>query len=175
MRRPEALRLAVGHLRSIGLDLVEEPDSNGFLPAVDIRHGVLVYDPKRALPSDLLHEAGHLAVLPANYRVQAQSDISPLIERMCRETIEIYAVDSPELRAVLQSGESEATAWSYAAGVAAGLSGHWIIEPYHFDGTGRDILKALAIRCHLGVHGLVHGGMCASIRSYPELTRWLQL
>src|SRR3546814_20507146 len=43
----------------------------------------------------------------------ANSDLSP---------------DAPETRAIMQAGETEATAWAFAAGRAIGLPAHVIIE-----------------------------------------------
>src|SRR3546814_4290897 len=43
----------------------------------------------------------------------ANSDLSP---------------DAPEMRAIMQAGETEATAWAFAAGRAIGLPDHVIIE-----------------------------------------------
>ena len=54
---------AVRFLESIGLPCRREPGAAGFLPGLDIRDGVLVYDPQVPV-SNLLHEAAHLALLP---------------------------------------------------------------------------------------------------------------
>ena len=60
----------VGFLPEIGLGvhwaLIEEPTR---LPGINIDHGTLLVDRSRLQhPGDLLHEGGHLAVIPAGER-----------------------------------------------------------------------------------------------------------
>ncbi len=48
-----------------------------FLPGIMIRDGGLVVDPSQLKwPGDLLHEAGHLAVLPPALRALANDDLA---------------------------------------------------------------------------------------------------
>lgn len=100
----------VAFIKSIGLRVHERPLSEPtFLPGILIERGELVIDPaKLAHPGDLLHEAGHIAVMPPSER--------------------------PNLTADLHSGPGEemaAIAWSYAAAVHLELP---IAELFHADG-----------------------------------------
>ena len=172
--RGAALTLTVAFLRDIGLPTVSRSDATGFVAGVEIVAGTLHYDPVRVRTSDLLHEAGHLAVLPAEWRERANGDLDALVGPMCEEAFARFPIDSPELRAVLQSGDCEATAWAYAAGVAIGLKSDNIIHPRDYQGAGKAVRLQLSCGAHLGVNGLRHGGMIASVRSYPTMLRWLQ-
>jgi len=174
------LLAAASFLRSIGLQLIEDSEAKGFCTAVTIHDGTIRFDPTRAVASDLLHEAGHLAVIPAEYRPRAGDNVDEIIETMCAEigaaiaTDPNYDPDAPHIRAIMQAGETEATAWAFAAGRASGLPDHVIIQDHDYDGAGRDVRIGLAMNAYLGINGLVHGGMCVSTKTYPALTRWLQ-
>src|SRR3546814_2335746 len=74
----------------------------------------------------------------------ANSDLSP---------------DAPEMRAIMQAGETEATAWAFAAGRAIGLPDHVIIEDQDYDGEGEGIRFGLALNAYVGINGMVRGGM----------------
>ncbi|AXK43857.1 hypothetical protein [Erythrobacter aureus] len=173
------LEIAAEFLRSIGLDVVEQPGAAGFLQGTAIKQGKLLYDPMKAEASDLLHEAGHLAVLPTRYRswaddniLQVQLDMMEEVEK--QSTNDDFDPDAPEIRAVMQAGECEATAWAFAAGLACGLPDETIIQDHEYDREGASVRAGLKANCYLGINGLVHGGMCENVRAYPTLTRWLQ-
>jgi hypothetical protein len=62
----------------IGLELVREPiDEETFLPGILIRNGAMVVDEGRLnYPGDLLHEAGHLALSPAEIRPTLSGEVA---------------------------------------------------------------------------------------------------
>lgn len=179
MNSPE-LTATVNFLRGIGLTVIESDDAKGFLENVRIDAGVLYYRPGVTSAANLLHEAGHVAIIPARYRQFASDCIEELIIKMCDEMGERQASDphfdpdSPENCAIMQAGETEATAWAFAAGRAIGLPDHLIIEDQDYDGEGEGVRFALAMNSHFGINGLRRGGMCQSVKTYPALTKWLQ-
>src|SRR3546814_16514922 len=71
MTRADEISATVDFLRNIGLELIEADDANGFLDTIKIDAGKLYYQPGKTSPANILHEAGHLAVLPAKYRSRA--------------------------------------------------------------------------------------------------------
>ncbi|QAY80421.1 hypothetical protein [Sphingosinicella sp. BN140058] len=176
---PQMLAKTASFLNSIGLEAAPASGAAGFLSAVQIHDGTLRYDPARALPSDLLHEAAHLAILPERFRKLASDDLEPLFLHMCEEAAR-HVEEDPDrandhfVRSVLQAGECEATAWAFAAGRAARLPDTVIITDDQYEGEGADIRRGLALGAYLGINGLVASGMCESVRSYPSLCRWLQ-
>ena len=86
-----------------------------------------------------------------------------------------------EWEIALQVSEAEATAWSWAAGKAAGLPDAEIIEDWCFNDEGALTRTMLASRSHYGINGLAHAGFCRTSNSdrrvgvvYPALNFWLQ-
>lgn len=71
-QQSQALQRVIDFLRTVGLTVVIEPDANGFVRLVRIVAGCLHVNPACA-PSALLHEAGHLAIVPE--RIRAYMDI----------------------------------------------------------------------------------------------------
>jgi hypothetical protein len=67
----------VSFLVDIGLAVRLGPlPTDGAVPGITIEHGGLVVDPTGPFfPGDLLHEAGHLALLPATDRMQAEGKL----------------------------------------------------------------------------------------------------
>lgn len=180
-------------LAGIGIEAREGTAANGFIPGVRIEEGVLLVDLDECMPGDLLHEAGHIAVVPRMFREGLTGDLEdcPAVEEMMGY-MEAHpeAFDSPEdpiARGILQAGENEATAWSYAAAVHLGYSGDILIErPDAFvtytDGrisvdedSGEITVLQLEMKAHLGIHGLRAAGMVSSVRSFPNMTRWTQI
>ncbi|WP_143075171.1 hypothetical protein [Sphingobium sp. AP50] len=173
------LERTVAWLRAIGLQLEEVAGTSGFLKAVRIHKGGLHYDPDRAHVADILHEAGHLAIIPVCFRPLASDDISKVQSLMIAEMVALFAedttvIDSPLCRAVMQSGDPEATAWAFAAGRAIGLDDKSIIKDGDYDGESASVRLGLLMGTYVGINGLVAGGMCAGTRLYPAMIRWLQ-
>lgn len=86
-----------GFINDIGITCHEgEVRNDSFLPGVDIQDGEIIYNPAVFLSAgDLLHEAGHIAVLSPKERA---------------------TVSSPDVRGDLGEGaELAAIAWSWAA------------------------------------------------------------
>ena len=91
----------IGFVRDIGLDVREiSIDGGSLLPGLDIRGGAIVIDRAQWIYSgDLLHEAGHLAVVTAEER--ASETLSPT-----------------------PADEMAAIAWSFAAACHLGVPAH---------------------------------------------------
>lgn len=170
-------------LEALGFTIRVKPGISGFLRDVAIVAGELHVDRNDDdLAGELLHEAGHLAVLPGPFRNEADGDLAGVCENMSAwldaNLAEIYP-DDPKVRAILQSGETEAVAWSYAAAVALGLDTR---IPFYrgFDGAGLDLHDQVASGYYFGVHGLAAGGMSEiprrwSTTPFPKMKRWLQI
>ncbi len=163
-------------VRSVGLDVrVAKGPIRGFIRHVRIEQGVLLIDDKCAA-SALLHEAGHLAIIPGDFRHLASSNVSKAI-RVGFEAANAAGLDAipdePMICAMMQTSDPEATAWAFAAGRAIGVPDDQIILDREYGGDGRMQRVMLAGGHHLGIHGLQHAGMCR-VRQYPEMIRWLQ-
>src|SRR3569623_3380062 len=145
---------------------VEAVPGDTCLPAMTVRRGQLIVDPDRlGHPGDLLHDAGHIAIL------------------------------APEVRDTLDSipegngGQELATiAWSYAAAVEIGITLETLFHAhgYHGGGTmgsgGGYLAKAFAERRYVGAPVLDFYGMALSparaeamgVAPYPHMLRWLR-
>src|SRR4051812_35370767 len=118
------------------------------LPGILIENGGLVYDPgKLAYPGDLLHEAGHLAIMSPQRRMRARPNVGK------------YAAE-----------EMMAIAWSYAAAVHLGLDPAVVFHAEGYRGGSAALLEAFASPLPPGVPMLRWIGMTAQ---YPAMLRWL--
>ncbi|WP_454884267.1 hypothetical protein [Sphingomonas oryzagri] len=142
----------------------------------------MVAQPDDDLACELLHEAGHLAVLPSMFRNEASGDlhdVSQLMSDWIDGHLAAVHPDDPRIRAILQSGECEAVAWSYAAALAIGIDTR---IPFYrgFDDEGLALHDQVASGYYFGVHGLAAGGMTDLPRPhltspFPRMKRWLQI
>lgn len=168
-------------LNNNGIPCTVVPNSKGFIAGVKIVFGCLEVDPK-ARVSNVLHEAGHLAVLPGRFRRQANIDIDAVIEVMV-DSVDFSNPDVGEARAAMQAGDTEATAWAWAAGMAIGLRPEKVIHSTEYDGTGAEVRISLQTGSYIGISGLAAAGFCVTrlrleavygLPSYPRLGMWLQ-
>jgi hypothetical protein len=155
-------RRIVAFLADIGLALrraeIVEP---AILPGILVEHGALLFDPARLrFPCDLLHEAGHLAVVPPERRAAMHRNVG----------------DDP-------AEEMMAIAWSYAAAVHLGIDPALLFhDEYKYNGGGRAILAAFTDGGGFGVPMLQWVGMTLDAgraraegsEPYPYMRRWLR-
>ena len=148
-------------LRSIGLDVaIGEYDGQGAVPGIRIEQGTLVVDESRLrFPGDLLHEAGHLAVVEPTRRATTTGDA---------------ASDGGE--------EMAAIAWSYAAALHLGVDPSCVFHPDGYRGGSAAIVDNFAQGRYFGVpllewFGLTYDKQQARVRGtapYPAMRRWLR-
>jgi hypothetical protein len=176
--------VCIEFLASIGLEVRQRSGASGFTPGVDIHQGVLFVDPDIATPSNLLHEAGHLATTPGQYRHLMGRDVQDG-QRSMLEAIERSEIDpeSPLYRAALQCSDPEATAWAWAAGMHLGIAESSIIVDDDYQGDGSSIRLCLVANSYIGIHGLSHAGFCCTRKllssvtgkpAFPDLAFWIQ-
>ncbi len=177
------LSKAIEFLREIGLSVEIRPGASGFVSGVRIVHGGLEVDPQCSL-SNLLHEAGHLACTPRQYRPLMDGNLyagqRAMLEDIASKDL---SPDSAEYRAVMQCSDPEATAWAWAAGRHLGLPEEVIIQDDEYNGDGPGMRTMLALNSYVGIHGLAHAGFCCTrsglskilkLPAYPQLAFWLQ-
>jgi hypothetical protein len=142
----------VAFLEGIGLSVRAGAISErSFLPGVTIEGGVLVFDEKRLLyPGDLLHEAGHLAVLTPDARSQVNADAGP------------------------DAGfEMGAIAWSYAVALHLEIDPAIVFHEAGYRGQSAAILENFAAARYIGVPILEWVGL-TTVQTYPIMRRWLR-
>lgn len=134
-----------------------------FLPGIRIEHGGLVVDvDSLRYPGDLLHEAGHLAVVPSAERAAQDAD-------------------SLALRPDRAAEEMMAMAWSYAAARHLGLDPAVVFHADGYKGGSDSLLQSFAASQPIGVPMLQYAGMCRMAGTppdaeapFPLLRRWLR-
>jgi len=160
MTEPTSLTRIIGFLRHIGLAVEErtlvEPT---FLPGIRVECGGLVFDPVRlAHPGDLLHEAGHLAVVPPEQRAAMDG-----------------AIDANP------GEEMAAIAWSWAAAQGLGLAPEVLFHAGGYKGGSSALIENFLQGCYIGVPLLEWRGMTDwqqpsaqhSATRYPAMKYWL--
>lgn len=160
IRDPLIARIAE-FLNGIGLR-VEIADSlpQTFLPGITSRNGILMIDETRLLyPGDLLHEAGHLAMLPPQDRIRADGNMG-------------------------NNGglEMSAIAWSYAATIHLGISPSVVFHEAGYKGGSQALLENFAAGRFIGVPMLEWAGLtigeqrakALGVPGYPAMLRWLR-
>jgi len=160
----DVTQIIVDFLNGIGIPAHEgEVVHDSFLPGLSIRNGTLVYDSaKLRWPGDLLHEAGHIATMPAATR-SLLSD----------------ALDDAE--AAPHAGEIEATAWAYAATIYLGLEPSVLFHSEGYAGKSASLIETYSYGVYPGCFGLAQAGMTLvgnaateSVAPYPHMIRWLR-
>jgi hypothetical protein len=130
-----------------------------FLPGILIDHGKMVIDETQLKhPGDLLHEAGHLAVIPASRRRLIQKDAG-------KKAAE----------------EMMAIAWSYAALVHLGLAPEVVFHPEGYHGGSKALIELFTQGQTYGQPTLQWLGLTAEkklaeelgIEPYPHMIKWL--
>jgi hypothetical protein len=145
-----------GFLDRIGIPVnaAELGAEAGFLPGILVDRGGLLYDESQlTYPGDLLHEAGHIAMTPAESRASLSGSI-----------------DVPGLD--LAALEIAAVPWSYAAALACEIDPVLVFHDGGYGGRSPGLLGNFAIGVPPGVHMLVEAGMTTP-STYPRMLRWL--
>jgi hypothetical protein len=171
-----ALRRVVDFLRDVGMEVELECGADGFLKGCQIKGGRVLVDP-RCEVDVVLHEAGHLAIIPPEFRPTINDDVEQALVGAAAVAWGVdLDPDHPIRRALLQCGDTEATAWAWAAGLEAGVEERRIIRKRDYGGSGVSIRLALRVGCYAGIHGLAHAGMCRLPQSggFPKMEKWLQ-
>jgi RimJ/RimL family protein N-acetyltransferase len=144
-------------LREIGLSVEIAPvPRSSFLPGIQpIANGLRIDTDALLYPGDLLHEAGHLAVmLPAQRMAEFPS-----------------SADAAE--------EMGALAWSYAAAVHLGMAPEVVFHPNGYRGQANDLIAGFATQNPIGLPflwwiGLTTQPLNGQPSIYPRMTCWLR-
>lgn len=156
-----ATQQIVDFLVEIGIEVRKDQIvDETFLPGIHVVDGALVIDESRlTYPGDLLHEAGHLAVVPPSRRRELHTHVG----------------DDP-------AEEMMAIAWSYAAAVHIGLDVRVLFHDGGYKGGGASLAENFTEGRTVGVPMLAWVGLTAEARRaeelgvvpYPHMLRWLR-
>ncbi len=155
----------VRFLTHIGLDVTTaQLGDDTFLPGILIERGRMLIDPRRLrYPGDLLHEAGHLAVLVPAVRASFGDGAADADVDMAK--LEVLAI-----------------AWSYAAALHLELDPAVVLHDDGYRGHAGALLRNFALGVYFGIEGLEAAGMAVGPRRaaelgvapYPHMLRWLR-
>lgn len=160
MSTPNNFEKALEFIRDIGIEVELRiiQDDHCFLPGLLIDHGRIIVDRDRLqFPGDILHEAGHLAVIPAEER---KSISGPAIGRR---------KDAP-------AEEMMAIAWSYAACIHLGIDPSFVFHEKGYRGGSNSIIENFREGRYFGVPVLEWLGMTTTSGSiiYPDMIKWIR-
>jgi hypothetical protein len=157
---PDLTDRIVAFLRGIGLTVgAGEVAGPTILPGILVEHGGILFDhEKLRFPCDLLHEAGHLAVVPPERRAAMHRDVGS---------------DPAE--------EMMTIAWSYAAALHLGIDPALLFH-HEYKGGGPAILGAFSDGDGFGVPMLQWVGLTYDAKRaraeggapFPHMRRWLR-
>ncbi len=147
-------------LREIGLTVrLAALEDTCFLPGVTLEDDGVVVDPEKLLyPGDLLHEAGHLAVMTPERRASGGGDVGTDM-----------------------GDEIGAQCWSYAAAVHLGLPPETVFHEHGYKGSAQSLISHYR-DSHVGVPLLQWMGLTldrqkaeeAGVEPYPHMLHWLR-
>jgi hypothetical protein len=159
--KPETIEI-LAFMERVGLPVRRERiEGKTFMPGVTIRGGELVVDEEELVyPGDMLHEAGHLALMTAEERAACDGDAG---------------ADA--------GAEMAAISWSYAAALEIGIDPVVVFHPHGYNGGGAAIIENFTAGRYFGVPLLQWHGMTTDPASrerpanailYPKMKRWMR-
>lgn len=138
---------------------LEALPASGFLPGILIKNGTLLIDPEQlSYPGDLLHEAGHIAVMPESTR------------HLLNDNVNESAGQGP-------AEEMAAIAWSWAALQYLKLPPEFLFHSEGYKGGSESYIEAFTTGSGFGHPMLSWYGMCKAAGSeagYPQMKLWLR-
>lgn len=161
----EELEKCIVFLEGIGIRVHSKELGEGqFLPGLSIENGSITIDRETLkYPGDILHEAGHIAVVPAADR--------PMLN-----------AGSMEHRENREAEEMMAMAWSYAACIHLGIDPHFVFHDQGYKGGGSHIANNFINKRYIGLPMLQWVGLTVdeknaellNIAPYPHMIKWLR-
>ena len=152
-------------LAEIGLSVREgEVSDSSFLPGIEVANGGLIVDRSRLkYRGDLLHEAGHLAVVPASLRSSLSGEVKTPDEN--EEAVEVMAM-----------------LWSYAACLHLDIDPRVVFHEHGYRGHSPGLLNTFQLGFFPGVHHLEATGMTVGradpsrpeVLPFPVMQKWLR-
>jgi len=153
------LQLILNFFREIKLPFeLVQLGNNTFMPGMTIVDGALWIDEEKLVhPGDLLHEAGHIAVTPAEQRSHLGGDVHKAGHR--------------------GGEEMAAIAWSWAALCHIGLAPEVVFHPQGYRGGSKSLIEAFTSSTGFGYPLLCAWLMCeppGTRTGYPAMRHWLR-
>jgi hypothetical protein len=165
MAADDVTSVIVAFLTAIGLSVREgEVSDSSFLPGIEVENGGLIVDRTRLkYPGDLLHEAGHLAVVSASVRSDLSGEVKTPGEN--EDIVEVMAL-----------------LWSYAACLHLNIDPRVVFHVHGYRGHSQGLLNNFELGFFPGVHHLEATGMAIGradpsrpeVLPFPVMQVWLR-
>ncbi len=165
MNENEILDKAMLFLKEIGIQVkFEELHQDSFLPGLSIENGNIIIDKKKLQhPGDILHEAAHIAIVPAAER--ATLNAGEIANRKDNAAEEMMAI-----------------AWSYAASIHLEIDPYFVFHEQGYNGGGGYIAENFSNKNYFGLPMLQWIGLTAdeknagelNVSPYPAMIKWLR-
>ncbi len=159
-----SLDICIKFLREIGISVnFSKENKESFLPGIEIFEGDLYLNPETLeFAGDILHEAGHIAVVPIAER--ATLNANTIAERQGREAEEMMAI-----------------AWSYAASIHLGLPASFVFHEGGYKGGGSYLAENFNQKRYIGLPMLQYHGFCYDEKNallqqkipFPHMYKWV--
>lgn len=163
MNNDDLLDKSIAFINSIGLETVfcSLTNEDCFLPGLFISNGKILIDKDRLkYPGDIIHEAGHLAVIPSAERSTISG--TDIAQRSDAATEEMMAI-----------------AWSYAVCKHLAVDPAFVFHGQGYKGGGKNIIDDFEAGRYFGVPVLQWLGMTITnsgniAEDYPAMRKWLR-
>lgn len=160
MERISVIEMITGFIERIGIRVTMGPVAkDSFLPGIEIVNGGLVYDPENLkYPGDLLHEAGHIALIPAEHRVKVSGNMAD----------QTFTNGGEEIGVLL---------WSYAAALYIGLPPEVVFHPHGYKGQSEWLIEQFTGGTYIGLPLLQWMQLCkpgGEEPAFPVMQKWLR-
>ncbi|HZW26292.1 MAG TPA: hypothetical protein VFF26_12480 [Gallionella sp.] len=152
-------------IRSTGIEvLATQLRDATFIPGIYISEGRLLVDEEKLLyPSDLLHEAGHIALIPSHLRKYATGDVGDIAE-------------------IGDAYEVESIAWSWAAALDLGIEPEILFHEHGYKGASQQLLMTYRMGVYIGLKRLEDYDMAYTpqkaaalgVSPFPAMQKWLR-
>ena len=148
-------------IEDIGIKIEAQTiDEDTFIPGILVKDGAIFYDTKKlAHPGDLIHEAGHVALIPASERHTANGNIEedlPMGERL-------------EIGVIL---------WSFAALTHLDMDMEVVFHKDGYNGDSRWHIENFKNKNYVGLPPLQWMGLCRRDdeegAKFPAVIKWLR-
>lgn len=158
------LNKCISFIKELGIEVsYTDQEEESFLPGISISSGNLIINKAMLLyPGDILHEAGHIALVPAAERALLNADA--IAARSNNDAEEIGAI-----------------AWSYAAAVHLNIDPAFVFHKNGYKGGSANLLESFADKRYIGLPLLQWMGLALDEKNaaeqgkdaYPVMIKWL--
>lgn len=166
----------VSFLNKIGIPCLKVHEEyipkNTFCKNVLIKNGSVLYS-KKAKVSDMLHEAGHIAIFPKEIRPLASGYLNTAYRKLGSLISDMGFDDERKLQAYMGCDDDGATAWAWCVGTMLGYKDSSIIKNEDYGGDGLDVMFSLKTTYYSGNKRLYYLGLLDNTKNFPNLDRFL--